>query len=650
MKKLMLFSFLIVLLENPVFAFNKYAFLVGVGRYPMANGWQTLKADDDVALTKTALLQQGFDAQKITTLTNEEATKAAIMGTFKRLAMQLQKGDIVVFLFSGHGQRIADKNGDETDGYDESIVPYDAPALYEKGRNEGGRHIIDDELWAVFTDWQCRIGATGQVLTLFDACFAGTATRSATNWLDKHPLSILASEAHIQQYLDKSEANFQEQTAVAPTCKSADLAPMISFFATSPDERSRQIQDENGRAFGPLCFAFARSLSLLKQGAAYGVLFEKIKQVMSVFSPNQTPTTAGDLAKNAVFGGQLIASKRHYSVVGNPTATDVVSINIGWLAGIGEGSIIAFYPEKTEDTTGVKPLALGEIVEVNTQTAKVRLKNALKTPQILRGSKVYIQQWARRNNAIKLRLETPHMIVQEHLRERVVLTTGSDWGISLKFEKNIDSFDAVLTLPTDVIFAKFKAYSWGEIAEKTQCHLLAYEQAQFLRTLELEEDDLTVRLEMLPVVKDVIQKQAKTIFKLGEEFVFRLTNLSPVSVFVNIIDIMPTNRMTVFAPQNGVIQLAPNGSFTFDKDTQGIGEPIGNEVLKVIVTPYAIDFSTLDMFQNPENACILRGSTRAAKNDFERLFMSFQSVNPTRSMSFKPDVATVQTVCFKIEK
>jgi metacaspase-1 len=646
MKKLTLAFFLIFLSESAVFATNKYALLVGVGTYPTANGWQTLKADDDVELTKSALLKQGFEADKITTLKNQQATKAAIMDAFKRVGATLQTGDIVVFLFSGHGQRIADKNGDETDGYDEAIVPYDAPALYEKGRNEGERHIIDDELWTVFTDWQCKIGEKGQILTIFDACFSGTATRSATNALDKGPLSIIASETHIQQFLGKTDAGFQEKITTEPSCKAADLAPMISLFATSPDERSRQIIDENGRAFGPLCFAFSRALGVLKQGDSYDILLGKIKNIMSIFSPNQTPTSDGDLSKNAVFGGQLLSQKRHYEIVGNSNATDVVNINIGWLSGIGKGSIVAFYEEKTTDTTGVKPLALGEIMEVNAQSSKVLLKKSVKSGSILRGPKIYIQQWQRRSEAVKLRIETTQNDLKTQLKDRI--STDNNWDLLVIAKQDKDTFKAMLQLPTGVVFSEIKAFSLGELADKIRCHLLSFEQAQFLRTLDIEEDDLDVNLEMLPVINGVIQKQSKAVFKVGEQFAFKLTNRRAIPVFINIIEIMPTNCMSIFKPKSGLIQLAPNGSFTFDKDIQRIAPPLGNDVLKVIVTPYPLDFSNIDLFQSPENGCILRGPSRAAKNDFERLFNAFNAAQKSRSMNFKPDVASVQTVCFKI--
>jgi hypothetical protein len=51
-----------------------------------------------------------------------------------------RRGDTVVFYFAGHGSQVEDFNGDEHDGYDEVLCPYDmAP--------HGGRNLIlDDDL------------------------------------------------------------------------------------------------------------------------------------------------------------------------------------------------------------------------------------------------------------------------------------------------------------------------------------------------------------------------------------------------------------------------------------------------------------------------------------------------------------------------
>ena len=70
-----------------------------------------------------------------------------------------------------------DDNGDEIDGYDESLVPYDAPMNYQKGVYEGENHLIDDEFGVLLSELREKVGPAGNVLTIIDACYSGTITR-----------------------------------------------------------------------------------------------------------------------------------------------------------------------------------------------------------------------------------------------------------------------------------------------------------------------------------------------------------------------------------------------------------------------------------------------------------------------------------------
>lgn len=51
----------------------------------------------------------------VTTLVNQQATKAGIIGAFKRMAASCKQGDVVYIHYSGHGQQITDVHNDETD-------------------------------------------------------------------------------------------------------------------------------------------------------------------------------------------------------------------------------------------------------------------------------------------------------------------------------------------------------------------------------------------------------------------------------------------------------------------------------------------------------------------------------------------------------
>lgn len=106
----------------------RLALLVGVSKYqPGPDAWRELHTEKDIDQMKEVLVRHhGFQEAAIYTLRNEQATGAGIKRAFrKHLIDKASLGAVVVFLFSGHGQQILDDSGDEMDGLDESLVPYD---------------------------------------------------------------------------------------------------------------------------------------------------------------------------------------------------------------------------------------------------------------------------------------------------------------------------------------------------------------------------------------------------------------------------------------------------------------------------------------------------------------------------------------------
>ena len=73
-------------------------------------------------------------------------TCSNISAALKQVAKDSKKGDIVYLHFSMHGQPFEDLNGDESDGWDEALIPVDAQMQYAEGKYEGKKHLIDDEL------------------------------------------------------------------------------------------------------------------------------------------------------------------------------------------------------------------------------------------------------------------------------------------------------------------------------------------------------------------------------------------------------------------------------------------------------------------------------------------------------------------------
>ncbi len=125
----------------------------------------------------------GFTDQEITTLIDQNATKANIMRELKRMVTEARNGKInhLVFSFSGHGTQVPDLNLDEMDRADEAFCPHD---LAQSGSNWNRDHIIvDDELHDLFTQLPSNI-----LLEVYlDTCHSGTGLRAVDLLLDRKP-------------------------------------------------------------------------------------------------------------------------------------------------------------------------------------------------------------------------------------------------------------------------------------------------------------------------------------------------------------------------------------------------------------------------------------------------------------------------------
>ncbi len=143
---------------------KKLALCIGINDYPgTANDLSGCVNDaNDWA---AALTQWGFTVQK---LLNKNATRAAILAAMKSVITSAVSGDSIVFQYSGHGSYIPDQNGDEPDGKDECLCPYD---INTKGP------ITDDEIFDLFNSRADNV----KLVFFSDSCHSGTVARFAIN-------------------------------------------------------------------------------------------------------------------------------------------------------------------------------------------------------------------------------------------------------------------------------------------------------------------------------------------------------------------------------------------------------------------------------------------------------------------------------------
>lgn len=144
------------------------ALLVGIDHYEDSRVPATPGAVLDAkSLAEVVRDRFGFPAASVKLLLDQEATSERILQELRSwLVAGTQPGDRVFFFYAGHGSQLPDDNGDEEDGADETLAPYDVrPAT-------GEHEIRDDALNGVIAQLSGR-----RAVLVFDSCHSGTVTR-----------------------------------------------------------------------------------------------------------------------------------------------------------------------------------------------------------------------------------------------------------------------------------------------------------------------------------------------------------------------------------------------------------------------------------------------------------------------------------------
>ena len=152
---------------------TRRALVIGLGEQKDVN-WAKINGDKDVSYVLRMLKDAGYTS--VQTLVNKQATKTNIVSKMKSLTSESKKGDVVYIHFSGHGQLVTDVNGEEEDGWDEAWIPYDAYLKYGR-KDKGEKHLVDDEINMLLTNIKKKIGESGKLLVVVDACHSGDSSR-----------------------------------------------------------------------------------------------------------------------------------------------------------------------------------------------------------------------------------------------------------------------------------------------------------------------------------------------------------------------------------------------------------------------------------------------------------------------------------------
>ena len=258
MKKFIKLLFLLTLLLGAISANaeTKRALLVGISDYGNEredpNKWKNIHGANDIPLLTPLLKEQGF---KVTSLVNSQATYNKIKKVIEKLIKNCQKGDMVYLHFSMHGQPFEDLNGDEADGWDEALIPVDAQMQYKKGVYDGSNHLIDDELEGYFDRIRSRIGPTGQLVVVLDACHSGGGVRGD----DEHIRGTREGFTRSGKEYKPDRTKENNDYFKVPT--KAGQAPIICIEACRSYQVNYEFYDKNtATVYGSLSFYISESM------------------------------------------------------------------------------------------------------------------------------------------------------------------------------------------------------------------------------------------------------------------------------------------------------------------------------------------------------------------------------------------------------
>lgn len=600
---------------------EKYALIVAVGKYKW---WNNLSSANDLALMQQTLQRQGFHSENIFIVRDAQATKAGIKKAFEDLTSRVPTGSIVVCHFSGHGQQISDDNGDEADGLDEALIPYDAPmSLDQKTGYDGGLHLRDDELGEWVSRLRAKLGDKGHVLLLLDSCHSGSATRGSAK-VRGGAAPLLLPNARTTTSVAENGSGFFEGKSRGEVSKG--LANYVVISGAKANEENRESKDASGLPVGSLTYAVSQTWANLNGSQInYYEWFGRIMNSMAAIVPYQTPTIEGD-SEAALLSGDYVKIKPYFNVLA-VLKDNEIRLDAGQLMGIFKGSKIALYGK------GEAPVATGEVTVSNALLALVKLDKKLPPTALPKEYRVYVTEQTFGDLNVRLKVETSDKTLLDSLRAVPYIELAKTEPIDLILRNTPDGFQ---------LYTAAEGLPFGKVQKNgTDCaeQVRNYVQTKILRTVDLIADSsMNIGLTVVPleIVDDKLTGQQTTkktgyplgdipSFQTGMQADFILENTGSSTLFVTGVDIMPNGLVSVLFP-------TPNEQPIDYKIDAGksktirlkFGPPFGTETIKLYATSNAIDLRPIILTRGQDRS--RSGPPHPIEQFFRRSYLRTRAV------------------------
>ncbi len=264
----------------------KKALCIGINNYP-GTDMDLQGCVNDATDWAGVLGERGF---KVASLLDDQATKAAMLKSMGELIGKAGKGDTLVITFSGHGTYQPDTDGDEVDGLDEALCPYDLQT--------NGEALTDDEIRNLFLTRKAGV----RIVLISDSCHSGTVTRAAKaeKDADSRPRFMPMGNWLPDKLLPKNRSGKVAATMSGP----AGTSPLVAAYSNKlgdlllsgckegPNNFSYDARIK-GRFNGAFTYYALKSLKAMKPGATYAEWHKAITKYLPSASYPQSPQIVG---------------------------------------------------------------------------------------------------------------------------------------------------------------------------------------------------------------------------------------------------------------------------------------------------------------------------------------------------------------------
>jgi metacaspase-1 len=262
----------------------KNALCIGINDYPGTQN-DLSGCVNDAADWRAALEARGFTVRS---LIDSQATRAHMVGAMRELITSAKAGDSAVITYSGHGTFVPDLDGDEPDGRDEALCPYDI---------DQGNVLIDDDIHQLFAERAAGV----KIVLISDSCHSGSVIR----WAPPDPTSTAPRPRFLPPaaWLSKDKLP-KDSSGAVPTrygssarlstwLGSLSLAGGDLLMAGSRDQEYSYDAQFGGRANGAFTYCALKTLVKLPAGATYAEWYKEIRKYLPGASYPQTPQIFG---------------------------------------------------------------------------------------------------------------------------------------------------------------------------------------------------------------------------------------------------------------------------------------------------------------------------------------------------------------------